>query len=67
MGRIYLPSDINATLSSLDFIRKDLNVCILGPFDSGIISGRSARSTGLLELQSNVRSLRRFFETMAAL
>ena len=33
--RVYLPSDINATLSSLDFIREGLNVCILGPSDSG--------------------------------
>lgn len=33
--RIYLPSDITSTLSSLDFIKDGLNVCILGPSDSG--------------------------------
>lgn len=33
--RIYLPSNINSTLSSLDFIKEGLNVCILGPSDSG--------------------------------
>ena len=27
--RVYLPPDINSTLSSLDFIREGLNVCIL--------------------------------------
>ena len=33
--RTYLPPDINSTLSSLDFVREGLNVCILGPSDSG--------------------------------
>ena len=33
--RAYLPPDITSTLASLDFIREGLNVCILGPSDSG--------------------------------
>lgn len=33
--RCYLPKGIVDTLSSLDFIREGLNVCILGPSDSG--------------------------------
>lgn len=33
--RSYLPSGLTETLSSLDFIRDGLNVCILGPSDSG--------------------------------
>lgn len=33
--RVYLPPDITSTMSSLDFIRDGLNVCILGPSDSG--------------------------------
>ena len=33
--REYLPKDITSTLSSLEFINDGLNVCILGPSDSG--------------------------------
>ena len=33
--REYLPTDITQTLSSLRFINEGLNVCILGPSDSG--------------------------------
>lgn len=33
--REYLPMDITKTLSTLDFINEGLNVCILGPSDSG--------------------------------
>jgi|GEM_PF-417222 len=33
--REYLPNGITSTLSSLDFIKAGLNVCILGPSDSG--------------------------------
>lgn len=33
--REYLPRGITETLSSLDFIDSGLNVCILGPSDSG--------------------------------
>ncbi len=33
--RSYLPTGINDTLASMDFIRNGMNVCILGPSDSG--------------------------------
>lgn len=33
--RCYLPSEVVSTLSSMDFIEEGLNVCILGPSDSG--------------------------------
>lgn len=33
--RVYLPGGIVETLSSLDFIRQGLNICILGPSDAG--------------------------------
>ena len=33
--RQYLPRDITKTLSSLQFINEGLNICILGPSDSG--------------------------------
>ena len=33
--RVYLPSDIISTLSTLDFVEEGLNICILGPSDSG--------------------------------
>ena len=34
-AREYLPNGITSTLATLDFIRNGLNVCILGPSDSG--------------------------------
>ncbi len=33
--REYLPNGITGTLSTLDFISQGLNVCVLGPSDSG--------------------------------
>ena len=33
--RSYLPSGLISTLSTLDFVRDGLNICILGPSDSG--------------------------------
>lgn len=33
--RSYLPSELISTLASMDFIKEGLNVCILGPSDSG--------------------------------
>ena len=33
--REYLPEEITVTLASLDFIERGLNICILGPSDSG--------------------------------
>ena len=66
--RIYLPSDINATLSSLDFIREGLNICILGPSNS-----RSSYLAKALKIQTcpNYRVMyyhcEEFLETMVAL
>jgi DNA replication protein DnaC len=34
-AREYLPRDITKTLATLDFIESGLNVCVLGPSDSG--------------------------------
>lgn len=34
-GRSYLPVGITETLGTLDFVRDGLNVCVLGPSDSG--------------------------------
>ena len=33
--RVYLPTDITTTLSSLDFVKDGFNVCVLEPSDSG--------------------------------
>lgn len=33
--RVYLPSGITKTLSSMDFVNDGRNLCILGPSDSG--------------------------------
>lgn len=58
--RVYLPTEITATLSSLDFVKDGLNVCILGPSDSGkSYLGQSARNTGLYEISHGLLPLRR--------
>lgn len=33
--RVYLPSDVVPTLESMEFVKEGLNICILGPSDSG--------------------------------
>lgn len=66
--RVYLPSDINATLSSLDFIREGLNVCILGPSDSG--KSYLAKALGIqacLNYRAMYHHCKEFLETMVAL
>ena len=66
--RGYLPSDINATLSSLDFIREGLNVCILGPSDSG--KSYLAKALGIqacLNYRAMYHHCEEFLETMVAL
>jgi len=66
--RIYLPSDINATLSSLDFIREGLNVYILGPSDSG--ESYLAKALGIqacLNYRAMYHHCKEFLETMVAL
>ena len=66
--RIYLPTDINSTLSSLDFIREGLNVCILGPSDSG--KSYLAKALGIqacLNYRAMYHHCEEFLETMVAL
>lgn len=66
--RIYLPPDINETLSSLDFIREGLNVCILGPSDSG--KSYLAKALGIqacLKYRAMYHHCEEFLETMVAL
>lgn len=66
--RIYLPSDINTTLASLDFISEGLNVCILGPSDSG--KSYLAKALGIqacLNYRTMYHRYEKFLETMVAL
>ena len=66
--RIYLPPDINSTLASLDFIREGLNVCILGPSDSG--KSYLAKALGIqacLNYRAMYHHCEEFLETMVAL
>lgn len=66
--RIYLPTDINSTLASLDFIRDGLNVCILGPSDSG--KSYLAKALGIqacLNYRAMYHHCEDFLEMMVAL
>ena len=66
--RTYLPPDINSTLSSLDFVRDGLNVCILGPSDSG--KSYLAKALGIqacLNYRAMYHHCEEFLETMVAL
>lgn len=66
--RIYLPSDINATLASLDFIREGFNVCILGPSDSGkSYLAKALRIQACLNYRAMYHHCEEFLETMVAL
>lgn len=66
--RTYLPSDITSTLSSLDFIKDGLNVCILGPSDSG--KSYLAKALGIhacLKYRTGYHHCEELLETMVAL
>lgn len=66
--RVYLPSDITATLSSLDFIEEGLNICILGPSDSG--KSYLAKALGIkvcLKYRTSYHHCEEFLETMVDL
>lgn len=66
--RTYLPSDITSTLSSLDFIKDGLNVCILGPSDSG--KSYLAKALGIhacLKYRTSYHHCEELLETMVAL
>lgn len=66
--RSYLPAGITLTLSSLDFIKEGLNVCILGPSDSG--KSYLARALGIqacLNYRVAYHHCEEFLESMVAL
>lgn len=66
--RIYLPVEITATLSSMGFIKDGLNVCILGPSDSG--KSFLAKALGIqacLKFRTAYYHCEEFLETMVAL
>lgn len=66
--RSYLPFDITSTLSSLDFIREGLNVCILGPSDSG--KSYLAKALGIhacLKYRTNYHHCEQLLEDLVAL
>ncbi len=66
--RIYLPTDITETLASLDFIKEGLNVCILGPSDSG--KSYLAKALGIqacLKYRASYHHCEQFLEGLVAL
>jgi len=66
--RTYLPADITSTLSSLDFIADGLNICILGPSDSG--KSYLAKALGIqacMKYRAMYHHCEEFLETMVAL
>ena len=66
--RNYLPTGIVDTLSSLDFIKEGLNICILGPSDSG--KSYLARALGIQGCQKyriSYHHCETFLEEMVAL
>lgn len=66
--RVYLPSDITSTLSSLDFIKEGLNICILGPSDSG--KSYLAKALGIqacLKYRTSYHHCEELLETLVAL
>ena len=66
--RVYLPNDITSTIASLDFVKEGLNVCILGPSDSG--KSYLAKALGIqacLKYRTSYHHCEEFLETMVAL
>ncbi len=66
--RKYLPADITSTLSSLNFVKEGLNVCILGPSDSG--KSYLARALGIqscLKYRVHYCHCEEFLETLVAM
>jgi len=66
--RSYLPTDITATLSSMDFIKEGLNICILGPSDSG--KSYLAKALGIqacLKYRTSYHHCEEFLETLVSL
>lgn len=66
--RTYLPTDITSKLSTLNFIKEGLNVCILGPSDSG--KSYLAKALGIhacLKYRVSYHHSEALFEELAAL
>ena len=66
--RIYLPNDITSTLASLDFVKDGLNICILGPSDSG--KSYLAKALGIqacLKYRTSYHHCEEFLEILVAL
>ena len=66
--RVYMPNDITSTLSSMDFISEGLNICILGPSDSG--KSYLAKALGIqacLDYRVMYHHSEEFLEMMVAL
>jgi DNA replication protein DnaC len=66
--RTYLPADITSTLRSLEFVKDGLNICILGPSDSG--KSYLAKALGIqacLKYRTSYHHCEEFLETMVAL
>ena len=66
--RVYLPTEITATLASMDFVKDGLNICILGPSDSG--KSYLAKALGIqacIKYRTSYYHCEEFLETMVAL
>lgn len=66
--RVYLPTEITATLASMDFVKEGLNICILGPSDSG--KSYLAKALGIqacIKYRTSYYHCEEFLETMVAL
>lgn len=66
--RVYLPSGITKTLSSMDFVNDGRNLCILGPSDSG--KSYLAKALGInacLHYRTSYHHCEEFLESLVAL
>lgn len=68
VDRVYLPSGITKTLSSMDFVNDGRNLCILGPSDSG--KSYLAKALGInacLHYRTSYHHCEEFLESLVAL
>ena len=66
--RKYLPDGITSTLSSLDFVKEGLNVCVLGPSDSGkSYLAKALGIQGCLKYRVYYSHCEEFLETLVAM
>ena len=67
-ARKYLPDGITSTLSSLDFVEKGMNVCVLGPSDSGkSYLAKALGIQGCLKYRVYYSHCEEFLETLVAM